>query len=265
MITAAAIAGLAAALLIGPPPGAAAGRLGAAPARRGGRRWAPYGLIGLALLGVGTASGALHVAGWIAVGCIVVGTAVRLVRVERRRRRLSAARSECAGAARALAALLRAGQLPCAALAQAADDFPVLRPSAAAEQLGADVGSRLAATALEPGRSGLTPVAAAWRLSERTGAPMAEVLGNVADRVRARRRLEGVVGAELSATRASGRVMAALPLAGVLLGAATGVDSVGVLVGEPWGQYLVLGAAGLAAVGVLWIEHLADSAAGADA
>ncbi len=250
---------LAAALLIGPAPALAGRRLDARPAvaeratPRRGRILAAAAVI------LAAVAGAPQLAGWTLSLAVAALAGVLLVRAHRDRARRAAARAECAGATRLLASLLRSGQLPSPALAQAAEDFAVLRPAAAAAELGADVGGRLAETALQPGCGGLRPVASAWRLSERTGAPMAEVLGRVAERVREQRRLDGVVAAELAATRASGRIMAVLPAAAVLLGAATGVDNVGVLVGAPVGQFLVLGSVILAVAGVVWVERLADS------
>ena len=149
------------------------------------------------------------------------------------------AAEECARAARILASLLRAGQIPTAALREAAADCPVLEPAAAAAAIGADVPRTLEAAASRPGQDGMRSVAAAWRVSERSGAPVAECLARVAENLRRQRQLQAVVEAELAAARASGRIMAALPFLAAGLGFAAGVT--------------------LTASGVLWIDRLAQS------
>ena len=86
---------------------------------------------------------------------------------------------------------------------------------------------------------------------------MAELLDQVAHALRSGQSVERTVAAELAGPRATGRVMAALPLCGIGLGYLLGGDPLGFLVGGPFGwACLVLGAS-LAAGGVLWIEWLA--------
>ena len=255
MIAAAALAALAAAVAIGPERRVAAG---ARAARRGGL---PARSRMVAIAAVGAAAAALLVAprwaGWLLTVGVIAGTVLHLGAAGRRRRAQEAGAADCAAATRALAGLLRAGQLPAAALDNAAEEFPLLRPAAAAARLGTDVAGQLSRSSDAPGYEGLTMVAAAWRLSEQTGAPVAEVLGRVAEDLRGRRRVAAVVETELAAARTTGRIMGALPIAALLLGAMSGVDTMDILIGRPWGQWLVLGGAVLAAGGVLWVDRLA--------
>ena len=255
MTGAALLAALAAALLLGPAPGLA--RLDP-PRRR--RQWkvSPWSVLaGLASLGVAGTLGP-RVVGWLAVAGIVVGTVGWLV-VSARRRKLAAQRAaECAVAARVLSSLLKSGQIPSVALAEAAEDSPVLRPAAAASKLGAEVAPELERAASIPGQGGLHAVASAWTVSERSGAPVAEVLAQVAENLRRQRQLQSVVDAELAAARTSGHIMAALPFLAVGLGFMAGADPVSFLLGEGLGQVLVLAAVTLTAAGVLWIDKLAQ-------
>lgn len=254
-MSAALVGALALWFLIGPAPGLA--RL-APPRARRQRRLPPW-LILLSVSGVG-AAGAIgaRAVGWLAVLSIAVGTAGWILLAERRRRAASERAGQCALAARALSSLLKSGQIPSAALAEAARDAPVLAPAAAAARLGADIGAELERASSVPGQAGMAAVAAAWRISERSGAPVAEVLAEVAENLRRQRQLQAVIDAELAAARTSGNIMAALPLFAVGLGFVAGTNPVEFLLGGVLGQVLVLLAVTLTAGGVLWIDRLAQ-------
>ncbi|NHB85424.1 hypothetical protein G7085_14535 [Tessaracoccus sp. HDW20] len=76
-------------------------------------------------------------------------------------------------------------------------------------------------------------------MSERVGAPVADVLAGVSEAMRAEQRVSAVVEAELSAARTSGHIMAVLPFLAVGLGYSVGVDPLAFLTGGPLGQVLV--------------------------
>lgn len=255
MSAAAFVAALAAWMLIAPAPDLA--RLAPPKPRRQWRIPPWLALTGAATIGLAGALGPRTV-GWLAVVGIVVGTAGWLLLAERRRRTEARRAEECAQAARVLGSLLRAGQIPSAALAEAAKDAPVLAPAAAAAKLGADVGAELGRAAEVPGQAGMGAIAAAWQVSERSGAPVADVLATVAEALRRQRQLQSVIDAELAAARTSGHIMAALPLFAVGLGFMAGADPLAFLFGGVPGQVLVLAAVTLTAAGVLWIDKLAQ-------
>lgn len=199
-------------------------------------------------------------AGWALVAGIVAWTAAWVIsRVAAERARRDRA-DEAARAAVGLALLLRAGQIPSAALTEMAGDCPMLAPVAAAASLGADVPQAFHEVAALPGREGLRRVAGAWRVAERTGAPVASVLQQVAEGLRDERELVGLVEAELAMARGSSRVMAALPLGALLLGTLVGADPLGFLIRSPFGVVLALVGVSLAALGVVWTERLAARA-----
>ncbi|MHA6525926.1 type II secretion system F family protein [Tessaracoccus sp. G1721] len=192
---------------------------------------------------------------------IAGATLWRLAGARRTRLVETRAADECAQAARVLSSLMRSGSIPHVALSEAAVDFPVLAQAAAAARLGGDVGQELARAAEGPGRLGMRCVAAAWQLSERTGAPVADVLARVSDNLRRQRQLDAVVATELAAARTSGHIMAMLPFLAVGLGLAAGVNTVGYLLREPVGQVLVLTSVTLTSAGVLWVDRLARTGA----
>ena len=199
----------------------------------------------------------LRAAGWTLVVVIAAGTAAWVLRraaVERARRNRA---DETTRVTVGLAMLLRAGQIPTAALAETATDCDALAPVAAVATLGGDVPAALQEVSETPGREGLARVAGAWRVAERTGAPVASVLLQVAEGLRAERELAGVVEAELAMARGSARIMAFLPLGALLLGSFVGADPLGFLLGNPLGLVLALAGVGLAAAGVVWTEKLA--------
>ncbi|MHA6508623.1 type II secretion system F family protein [Tessaracoccus sp. Y1736] len=261
MLTAALVAGLAAGLVVGPPPTASARRLRP-----------PRPAHGNALIAVGGAGAALALgAAWLVLGtrsvlwmvavAVVVSTIGWLEYGRRARREESRAADECAQAARALSSMMRSGNIPRVALAEGARDFPVLASAAAAARLGSDVGRELERAADGPGRAGLRAVAAAWQLSERTGAPIADVLGRVAETLRRQRQLDAVVATELATARTSGHIMATLPFLALGLGLVSGVNTLEYLLTEPLGQWLVLAGVALTSAGVIWVDRLARTGA----
>ncbi|WP_185975848.1 type II secretion system F family protein [Tessaracoccus rhinocerotis] len=247
---------LAVAVGIGPPAGSRLGRLRArVDARRGRARLFPLlVLVGLAVLPIAFG---WRVLGWVVAAGIVVALVAWLVRRQVLERRRRVARDAAADAAHTLALLLRAGQIPTAALAEAAADHPCLAPAAATVRLGGDVAEALLESAREPGGEALAQLAGAWRVGEASGAPVAKVVAQVTETVRREQQLADVVATELSAARTSGRIMATLPLLAIALGMAAGADPVTFLFRESAGQLLLVAGVALAASGVVWTERIA--------
>ena len=192
----------------------------------------------------------------LSAGIAALTTSAMVVRYRRRAARKKREQAVARGA-RLLSTLLRSGQIPLRALQMAAADTEVLRKAGAVANLGGDVAAALESEAREPGAEGMRTIAAAWRVSERTGAPVAAVLGRVAESLREQQRTRALVETELASSRTSGHMMAFLPLGAVGLGAFAGVDSLGFLFGSPVGPWLVCCALVLTAVGVLWLDKLA--------
>ena len=199
----------------------------------------------------------VKVAGWGLVLAIAVGTAMWVLRRGAAERSRRSRADETTRVTVGLAMLLRAEQIPTTALSKAASDCPALAPVAAVARLGGDVPRALREAARTPGREGLARVAGAWRVAERTGAPIASVLLQVAEGLRSERELSGVVEAELAMARGSARIMAFLPFGALLLGSFVGANPLGFLLEHPLGMVLALAGVSLAAAGVVWTEKLA--------
>ena len=192
---------------------------------------------------------------------VLAWTVTGLLRHRRRARLQRRRRAEVARACAALAAQLRVGQVPGVALATAAGDHPVLCEARDAQDLGGDVVRVWRNQAQQAGFTGLLDLARAWQVAGRTGAPMSATLEQVAAALAAEQDLRAVVAGELSAPRATGKVMAVLPVCGVGLGYLLGGEPIDWLVGQPLGWACLLAGAVLACLGVLWIEALARRAA----
>ncbi len=253
------------ALLLARPPGGwvLRARLGPRTAPRpGGRR--PVGpLVGIALVATVVAGAvATSRVSLVIVVASVVGAALFALRQARISRARSAAvrtRAQTIAALDLLAAELRAGILPRHAIHALADDAPSIRAAAAAAAHGGDVVAALRAASAEPGAGAMADLAGAWQVAERAGAPLAHVLDRVATAVRDDAEVDRDVQAEAAPARATGRLMAVLPVVGLSLGAGMGADPVHVLTGTVVGASCLAGGLLLACVGVMWVDRIVSS------
>jgi Flp pilus assembly protein TadB len=101
-----------------------------------------------------------------------------------------------------------------------------------------------------------TSVLAACAVSERTGAPLAEVLDRVEAYLRQAHRLRLAVAAHRAGTRATALLLAILPAAGVAVGYGMGADPLQVLLHTRLGAACVGLACALQIAGLLWTERL---------
>lgn len=97
---------------------------------------------------------------------------------------------------------------------------------------------------------------AAVRLADRTGAPLADLLERVEADARAADRGLAAAAAQAAGARATAWLLAALPLGGIGLGYAIGVDPVAVLLHTTVGGASAIGAVALQIGGLLWAERL---------
>ncbi|PVG82417.1 type II secretion system protein [Nocardioides gansuensis] len=198
----------------------------------------------------------------LALGCVAGGVVVaaRLLwtRLEQRRQREQAAR-HVLSACELIAAELGAGQPPGAALAAAAREWPGLAPVADAFVLGSDVPDALRdLAARHPGADDLRLVAAAWQVAHHSGHGLAAAVDRVAGRIRSVRATRRVVESELASARSTARLVAALPLAALLLGSGAGGSPWEFLLGTPAGLACLAAGLALGCLGLWWIEALAD-------
>ncbi len=193
-----------------------------------------------------------------AAGCALAGW--RLAAQARGRRVAAELGARVAATLGLLAAELRAGVLPVEALQNAADDLPELRHAADAARRGGDVAAALDVVARRPGADDLAEAAAAWRVAERSGAPVADVLDRVVDAVRSDRDLGREVRAEVASSRATARLLAVLPVLGLGLGSGLGGDPVHVLTATLPGAICLAAGCALALLGLAWVERIVASA-----
>jgi tight adherence protein B len=262
------LAGAATLVALGPPPSRARLRRvtvspatsdpqpGGIPVRPGAAVLAVAAALSVAVV-LGPGAGLLAGAGAI--------VAQRWRGVTAARRRADRVRAGLPLVCRALAAELRAGWPAGDALACAARDADtqlahLLDPAVRAGRLGGDVPAMLHAAARSPGAARLAVLAAGWRVSTDTGASLATLADRLAAALGDEQRHRRLIAAQLAGPRASARLLAALPVVGVLLGVALGADPVRVLLHTPWGLACLTAAIGLDLLGLLWTERLAASA-----
>ena len=260
------------------PRRTAAGRLrgvavaGPAARWRAGARRRPGPV---ATVAAGAAAGAL--AGGLVAGiggavgfALVAATAVWRLRSRHDEAAGLAALADLVATFGLLTAELRAGAHPALAAQRVVGGTgpavtTVLGAIADAGRLSGDVPAALRAAAARSGVPALVEplgrLATAWRLSERHGVGLAEVLDaarrDLDHRVRAARRL----AATLAGPRASAVVLAALPPFGLMLGQAVGAAPWRVLAGTGLGQALLVAGCALTCLGLGWSARITSKAA----
>jgi tight adherence protein B len=181
-------------------------------------------------------------------------------RLVRRVRRL-VARHEDPPVAQLLVALvaeLRAGQptrdaldLACAGLTP-----PPCPAGRQAAIVGGDIPAALRRDARDTGGRSLWGLAACWEVAEHSGAGLADAVDRLAEGHRAGQRAAEQLDAEVAAARASARILALLPLFGLLVGHWMGADPLEWLVGT-WPGRGALAVGGLLQVlGLVWLNRL---------
>ncbi|GAB3852642.1 hypothetical protein GCM10028801_03930 [Nocardioides maradonensis] len=192
-----------------------------------------------------------------AIGAVALLAALRLWRRRALAARAATNRTRVVELCDALRVELGAGQAPADALALAAHDWREMAPAARTAASGGDVPQALRQLAALPGAGDLRVAAAAWQVAHRTGHGLADALGRVADELRAAEQTRRVVAGELASARATARLVAALPVAALVLGTGAGSDPWGFLLHQPLGWACLAGGVGFGIAGLTWIEALA--------
>lgn len=189
----------------------------------------------------------------------------RRVAAARRRRLARAARVADLGALRAFAAELASGLPPGQALRMAVGSGVtdnglrrLMLAAAAADAAGGEAAEVLRAGSA-PG-SPAAALAAAWSVCHRSGSSLAAPVKRLAEGAAADLRLEREADAALASARASARLLAVLPFAGVLLGQLSGTGSARVLLTTAVGQACLVAGTILDLAGLAWLDRLADAA-----
>lgn len=106
------------------------------------------------------------------------------------------------------------------------------------------------------GRPALRPLAAAWSLTVSTGMAVAPLVEGIVDVVRAQEGVRGELQAQLAGPRATGRMLAALPIFAIIIGFVLGADPLTWLLTTAQGLLCLIGGLGLTTAGLLWIGAL---------
>lgn len=168
----------------------------------------------------------------------------------RRRRRAIEA---CA----ALAGELRSGQPMRSALLSALDG--VTPHAVAAARWGGDVPEGLRRDAARDRIPLWRSVAACWEVSEASGAGLAVALERLTTAARSAEEVRVQLQAHLSAPRATARMLALLPVIGIVLGMSLGGDPLGWLLGTGIGRLCLAGGLVLTGLGLWWVHRIAVS------
>lgn len=202
--------------------------------------------------------------------------------IARRRADPAAPMDRVAAVAERLASLLGAGLAPAAAwrnvgvdvrppaarvrssgAAEADADDAVLAAAADAASRGVDIADAIERTTRE--RSDVSPawsvLAAAWSVAEVAGSPLAACLTVLAGALRDEAQLRREARAALAGPAASSRLVAALPVIALLFGATLGFDTIGVLLGNPFGLGCLVAGSALLWAGSRWNRSLIARAA----
>lgn len=166
-------------------------------------------------------------------------------------RRLQGERShQVIDAFSSLEAELQSGQAPAVALVRAAGVPPAWPSALAAVRIGGDVSAGLRADA--QAQPILGQLAACWEVAAHTGSGLAQSVAMLAESARTREELEATLNAELAGPRATARVLAMLPIVGILLGVSLGADPVAWLTGSAVGRLCAFGGLAFTIAGWSW-------------
>lgn len=238
-------------------------RVGPRPARR--RAWRTTFARGRAVrlpAGVLAAAGAvtaLRGAPWqgVIAGLLVGFTVVRTVRRGRAAARSRRACAALTAALRGVVRELRAGVPPRDALGYAAADAApeirlVLEHIARREDDGPEVAWRLPPVPAEV----VDGLRHAWLVALSRGVPLAAVLTACLTGLDDRAAATGLRAQHVAGPAVSGYLLAALPVAGIAMGAGMGARPVDILLGGPVGGALLVIGVGLCCAGVLWTGRI---------
>lgn len=255
-------AGLAALTLV-PGLNGALSRIGERPRHGPGRRPHGWRLLTAASVGAAVALALGSAPRLAVVGVAGAGSALAVRRWMRRRRATLARRERqrlVTELCDALAAELRSGAAVSWAFGHACEGRPELAAVAAAAMSGGDVSGALRQWSVAPGARGARAIAAGWEVSAQSGAGLAVVLDRIGASLRSEEDARAEVLSALGPPRATGKLLAVLPVFGLGLGASLGAHPLRFLLGTTPGLCCLAVGLGLALTGVWWVERLADAA-----
>jgi len=216
------------------------------------QRWllAPFTALAALVLGMQFLVSALALA--------VVASLVLVQRAQHLRHAAAASRrAQIIEALDILAADLTAGRPPVDALQGTAASCSDFQVAYAAAKLGGDVPGALEISAESPGAEGLRALAAAWRVSEESGAAFAALTERLAESLRADEAIHRQTAASLAGARSTARILALLPIFGIALGYSLGAKPLSFLTATPIGWLCLTAGLALTTLGLHWTTRLA--------
>lgn len=191
----------------------------------------------------------------------LVGQATQFIKIKNEiqlRRTYGKRRSASIEFLGALSAELSVGQPLVSAFERAAASIPVVicPQSCSAARMGGDLAESLKRDAAREQLPALRALSALWSVSEESGASLAAAVARLAESQLASEEIRGTLQAELAGPKATAKVLAGLPVLGMLLGASLGGDPVGWLTGSIWGIAVLITGVGLEVLGVLWVNRM---------
>jgi tight adherence protein B len=193
---------------------------------------------------------------------LAAGECVRRLLRARGQRVADVVRRDVAQWCASAAGELHVGRTPAAAMSAANDAVgpdlrALLAPVAGVAALGGDVSASLRAASECAGAEALRYVGACWHVAADAGAGLATALHRLGNALGAGERVREEVTAQLAAARASARVLAVLPVFGLLLGAAIGAKPVHFLLHRPVGAACAALTVVLDIAGLAWTDRIA--------
>ncbi|MFF0770090.1 type II secretion system F family protein [Nonomuraea wenchangensis] len=165
----------------------------------------------------------------------------------------------------ALSAELSTGRTPGEALTRAMSAITVpepdlLRPVLAAARDGGDVPAALTNAAPPQGGEGLRQLAACWQVSITAGAGLAALTDRAAATLRTAQLHSQDVSAQLAGPRTTAKMLAVLPVLGLLMAATLNMHPLRFLLGSLPGVTCLATGIALNACGLWWTHHMSTEA-----
>jgi len=180
----------------------------------------------------------------------------RLVHRWKRRSRHDDQRQEIATFLMAFADELSTGLPVTHALQRAGGKYSWLSHTVGSSQSGGDVAAALRADALAVSSSALSGLSAAWQVSAGSGAGLARAAKSLGHSAQQRERMRRELASQMAGPKGTARVLAVLPLVGLILGSGFGGSPVRWLTSTPPGLVVLAVGLILEVLGLIWVRRL---------
>lgn len=247
---------LACAALIPPPAPGVRASAGTRDRRAPSAAAIPAGVAVVALAAIVTGR-----AGLVIAASMAAATTVYLAQARRAARVDARSKQACAVLLGHVATSVQAGSSLAEALARAAGQLPVGTPAQVVRDAALLAHQARSGTAAPLDTPALQRVATLWSVSAARGVPVAKLVSAARDELDHAARHRAATHAALAGPRTTAAVLAALPLAGMCMGAAMGARPIAFLTGGGVGGVLLIVGTSLVSGGVLSAHVIIQGAA----